>query len=313
MLNKSLVEIVKEMEEKDPSSSHLRFDMKYDPHFKDWYNASREARRLYIEEFLERSGVSWKRHFYDNRIKYDHKGVNIVADISPDKEKKVYVACHYDSKGPGANDNLSSVALTMKLIDFFSEHTDILQNIGVKFIFFDQEETGRLGSDAYFHEKDTEIEDNLIALINLDMTGTKGADTLIMHGSWTQKKGISKIITQNAGNFYPISVPKFDYIGGDHIPFMIFGYDALTLMAATKKDKENMIEAQKIYASAGDKDDSKIYKEIDRVLRRGAMFRDYHNHGDTWDKISEETMTKVFETVRNSIKCVDATYQNGRF
>jgi Peptidase family M28 len=96
------------------------------------------------------------------------KGENIIVRVGTGT-KRIVVGAHYDAFGdsPGANDNGSGVAVLLSLIKQFQ---DVEWNYSVDFCFFDQEETGLLGS--YYYIKQFVIPQRHFAMINLDIEGT---------------------------------------------------------------------------------------------------------------------------------------------
>ncbi|MGD0590824.1 MAG: M28 family peptidase [Bacteroidota bacterium] len=96
------------------------------------------------------------------------KGENIIVQAGRGK-MRIVVGAHYDAFGdsPGANDNGSGVAVLLSLI---KQLQDTVWNYTVNFCFFDQEETGLLGSDYYITQ--FVIPQRHFAMINLDIEGT---------------------------------------------------------------------------------------------------------------------------------------------
>ncbi|HEX3732786.1 MAG TPA: M28 family peptidase [Mycobacteriales bacterium] len=72
---------------------------------------------------------------------------NLIADIGKESPKPCFVA-HYDSKPltPGGNDNASGVAVLLALLQTWPADRP------ARFIFFDGEEAGLLGSHAYVED-----------------------------------------------------------------------------------------------------------------------------------------------------------------
>lgn len=95
-------------------------------------------------------------------------GENIVVRVGKGT-KRIVVGAHYDAFGdsPGANDNGSGVAVLLSLI---KQIPDSIWNYTVDYCFFDQEESGLLGS--YYYIKQFVIPKRHIAMINLDIEGT---------------------------------------------------------------------------------------------------------------------------------------------
>jgi aminopeptidase S len=80
----------------------------------------------------------------------DRSGVNIVVTLPGSDPRIILVGAHYDrvKVGQGVVDNGGSCATLIELIGAFKASP--LGRFTLKFVFFDQEEAGLLGSKAYF-------------------------------------------------------------------------------------------------------------------------------------------------------------------
>ena len=96
------------------------------------------------------------------------KGENIIVRVGTGT-KRIVVGAHYDAFGdsPGANDNGSGVAVLLSLI---KQLQDVEWNYSVDFCFFDQEESGLLGS--YYYITQFVVPQHHFAMVNLDIEGT---------------------------------------------------------------------------------------------------------------------------------------------
>ena len=99
-------------------------------------------------------------------------GINIEAiKGGPSKTSaKLLIGAHYDTveNSPGADDNASGVAA---VIDLACRIMGIETNLAYRFVFFDKEEHGLLGSKAYAQNRANR--ENLIGAIILEMIGSK--------------------------------------------------------------------------------------------------------------------------------------------
>lgn len=100
-------------------------------------------------------------------------GKNVIATKQgvSDSQKYVVVCAHYDdmpsgTTAPGADDNASGTATVIELARVFSNYNF---NYSIKFICFDEEEQGLIGSN-YYATQARNRNDSIIAVINLDMT-----------------------------------------------------------------------------------------------------------------------------------------------
>ncbi len=91
-------------------------------------------------------------------------GTNIIGVKRGKKSEVIVIGCHYDSvrNTPGADDNASGCAMTLALARKLKK-----LNHTIKFIFFDNEERGMIGSKYYAKN----MKDKCIFMINFDMVG----------------------------------------------------------------------------------------------------------------------------------------------
>jgi hypothetical protein len=158
-----------------------------------------------------------------------YSGENVVAikvgTLHPDQ---IYViGAHYDSVNcPGANDNASGVAAVLEaariLAPYPSDYT-------IRFIAFDQEEQGLLGSEAYVSAHSS---DNFVGMISLDMVAyDPDTDACNVYGRTASdpiKQSLAAAVTEYGDGLTPI-------IGGDepysnHAPFEAAGDQACLLI-----------------------------------------------------------------------------------
>jgi Zn-dependent M28 family amino/carboxypeptidase len=131
------------------------------------YSASNPKAAEWIYEQFEALGIPVEYHLFNTN------GENVVATITgsefPDQQ---YIVCaHYDdmpSSGnlaPGADDNASGVVGVLETARLIK---DLDLKYTVKFIAFDEEEQGLIGSYAYADEASTNGDD-ILGVLNLDM------------------------------------------------------------------------------------------------------------------------------------------------
>lgn len=106
------------------------------------------ARRQAIVQALSDAGI---QHQLEEFTFPAFTGTNIVADIpQANASRTLLLGAHYDrvAQGNGAVDNASSCAVLLELLAALK--TSPLQNYTVRGVFFDMEERGLVGSQAYF-------------------------------------------------------------------------------------------------------------------------------------------------------------------
>ena len=96
-----------------------------------------------------------------------YEGKNIILTVKgSDTSKQIIVGAHYD--GDGVSDNGSGTALLLGAVQELAGRTP---DYTVKYIFFDGEEAGELGSDAYAKAmSDSEIK-RTACMVNIDAIG----------------------------------------------------------------------------------------------------------------------------------------------
>ena len=180
----------------------------------------------WIKEQFEAMGLSTEYHTFGSG------GENVVATITgtefPDQQ---YIVCaHYDDMpsgnlAPGADDNASGVVGVLEtarlLKDFDLKYT-------VKFIAFDQEEQGLIGSNAYASQASSNGDD-ILGVLNLDMIAWDSDDDFEMSISTIPasqqftNEYISVLETYN----FDLNYNFINTSASDHSPFWNHGYQAI--------------------------------------------------------------------------------------
>ena len=123
----------------------------------------------YIYNELDDMGLDVRFHnwsysgYTDRNVGATFYGIDETSD-------EIYIVCgHYDSVSgsPGADDDGSGVATLMSIAKIFSQYTF---NHTIRFVAFSGEEQGLLGSHVYAEDASLN-EDNIVAVLNADMTG----------------------------------------------------------------------------------------------------------------------------------------------
>ncbi len=113
----------------------------------------------YLESELKSLGLQVTRQKFST-------GTNIIGTQKGKKSEVIIIGCHYDSvrNTPGADDNASGCAMTLSLARQLSKKK---LNYTIKYIFFDNEERGMIGSRFYAKN----MKDKCIFMVNFDMVG----------------------------------------------------------------------------------------------------------------------------------------------
>ena len=134
--------------------------------FNRYAETDRAKARRYILRALQEAGWTAQEMPFTSGT---HSGVNLYAD-RPGSEPStgaILLGAHYDSveRSPGADDNATSVAIVLEAARVLSAATPRT----LKLVFFDLEEIGLLGSQAFI--EDPSQQENLQGAIILDMVG----------------------------------------------------------------------------------------------------------------------------------------------
>ncbi len=137
------------------------------------------------------------------------------------------IGAHYDSvSNPGADDNASGVALVLEAARVLSNYDS---QSTIRFIAFDREENGLIGSWNYVNDH---WADNILGMISADMVSwNNGNNTVDIYGaapSTPHKDALAAAVTAYGGGVTP---HVGGYSGGsDHVYFESFGFQACLLI-----------------------------------------------------------------------------------
>lgn len=143
-------------------------------------SAGGQASARYIVDEAKKAGLIAQQLPFENRNK--KVGQNVMVEIQgASKDTALIIGAHYDSveMGPGINDNGSGVAVLLELMHHYAKtqpkHT-------LYFAFWDSEEDGIGGSQAFVNKLTQAQLKGIQAYINLDMVGTKDPTIQIADG-----------------------------------------------------------------------------------------------------------------------------------
>lgn len=156
-------------------------------------------------------------------------GVNVIATQTGtlDPDALFIIGAHYDSVGnPGADDNASGTAAIMEIARVLSQfETDYT----IRYIAFDMEELGLLGSRAYVADHPAE---DVRGMISMDMIAYRaGANRAHIYGTSASapiKNALGSAVTEYGGGLEFVLHGSFS--GSDHAPFESAGYEACLLI-----------------------------------------------------------------------------------
>ena len=238
-----------------------------------------EARRLAITKALDSIGIQSR---LDDFTTPTFSGTNIVAELAGTKPTKtLLLGAHYDrvAQGNGAVDNAASCAVLLGLLAKFKSNP--LEGYTIRAVFFDLEERGLVGSQAYFAKnRGAGLPDQAL---NLDIFGY--GDTLFATAS--AQDGPLAAALQRAADEVSVPVrwmPRNQYPASDHRIMMTAGIETVGLA---------LIDG----------------KEIDALGQRGGaeprILTIIHTPEDTIDKIHSEDIEKAFPVLEKLIRLLD--------
>lgn len=150
----------------------------------------------YILDQAKKAGFSTELQTFENREKT--KGKNIIVEIPGESAQSIILlGAHYDSvkMGPGINDNASGVALLLDLMTQLSSQK-VKPKHTIHLAFWDSEEVGIAGSQAYVEKLTAEQLKAIKAYINVDMVGTKDPEILIADGDKSSIDEMEKMLKE---------------------------------------------------------------------------------------------------------------------
>jgi hypothetical protein len=190
------------------------------------YGAQHDLARANIFAAMEGYGLSVQLEpfVYNSQTYYNVVGTK-VGTVHPEQE--YIVGAHFDSvNNPGADDNASGVALVLEAARILTQYDS---DYTIRFIAFDREEQGLIGSDAYVERH---MADDIIGMISTDMVAynTNQDDARIYGRSASApiKNALADAITTYGDGLVYSMQGGLD--ASDHAPFEWAGLQACLLI-----------------------------------------------------------------------------------
>jgi len=257
------------------------------------------TRRALIIEHLDALGAPYVAQPYAT-------GTNLVVDLGR-LTRKIGVGSHFDRvpASAGANDNGSAIAVAL---DIIRKHQEAGQEAGseagVRVFFFDEEETGLKGSQAYVDKYGTK---DLVGLLNMELVGM--GDTFALWPVTAAHNGPLISAFEAVARRQQVRCNRFDQLvtnTADHLPFHQAGLrDAFTITCITDQD---IAVAQRYFQALAQQADRAALWEI---LAQAPLFRHYHQPTDTYEKLSEAALARTSAAIWETI--VAAQYSGGSY
>lgn len=149
-----------------------------------------ELRSDYIQSTLRKNEISFELQEF---TAWGRTGVNIIVNQFQDGIPNLILGVHYDTVpfSPGANDNSSSLACILSFLDVLRSTEQQLYK-ATTICFWDMEEVGKKGSEAFIKTYKSRLDDNTLALV-FDMVG------------WCSEKPFSQKIPLSFVALYPMT------------------------------------------------------------------------------------------------------------
>jgi aminopeptidase S len=212
-------------------------------------------------------------------------GVNLVVTLPGRESRVILVGAHYDRVpvGQGAVDNGASCAVLIELISAFKASP--LGRYTLKFVFFDQEELGLLGSRAYLAAKS----DRPAYAVNLDVFAY--GDSLFATPSRTDSVLAKALQAAAEAQRLPVTmVPANRYPGSDHQSMMAAGIETVGVALVDKADVEGVLAAPPSALVPG---------KGPRILTI------IHTPADTLAEVRAEQVVRAIPVVEQMIRTID--------
>ena len=204
------------------------------------------------------------------------------------------VASHYDRvpASAGANDNGSAVAVCLDIIERYLAEPH--EGMGIRVFFFDEEETGLRGSQAYVREFGVK---DLQGVINMELVGI--GDKLALWPLKDSAVGTLLSAFESTAAELGFRTARFDKIvtnTADHVSFRQSGLqDCFTVTCVT--DRELELAGQYFAALAI----GASHEVLWGILSQAPIFQHYHQPTDTADRLSAAPLTMVADTIWETI------------
>ncbi len=256
-----------------------------------------EGRREYVLDQLKKLGLSPVKQPFSKDVVYGNKkrtisGENILVSVGKGA-KTVVVGAHVDAVpgSPGANDNGGGVAVVLGLLQALNGYP---WNHRVIFCFFDQEEAGLIGSQAFVESYGDSL--NHLAMINLDVEGM-GTDVYVGPVGGGDDEFLMPLVRQAAA----ITKYKFHesehYPSSDHLSFARRGLENISISIVPSGDIPLLIKA----IAGGWKIDPDQMPQVMRYM---------HTPEDKSTHVSPQALAMSFEFTKTVLTLLNAEGKN---
>ncbi|MBD2770536.1 M28 family peptidase [Hymenobacter sp. BT664] len=256
---------------------------------KELEGKSHAQRRENICQLLEAWEVPFQVHTY-------RTGINLFVKAST--PNCLGISSHYDvvPNCPGANDNASAIAVTLELVRRLQQYN--VRQLGLQFFFFDEEECGLKGSQAYVSEFGYQ---GMKGLYNFEMVGR--GDQLALWPLKTESEGSLLSALEKQCRLLSLPSHRFDdllTLTSDHMPFRRAGLkDAFSITCISSQDLE--VAGHYYNALATEVNPPALHQ----ILTKAPLFEHYHQPSDRSDYLQESALQLVANTVWSTYLAFD--------
>lgn len=255
--------------------------------------SDRERREIILEEIIS---LGYKPEIESGSY-FGFPTKNIIVAIGKGK-KEILVTTHYDLVlgTPGANDNSSCIAVLISLLNKLKKHKPKNK---IKFIVFDKEEVGCLGSKVYIKKYGIK---NIKALFNLELVGYGD-----MFGLWpitninknTKILGTLRSVIKKEGYKYE-ELEKLPLFFSDHRTFMEAGLkDVVCITVGPKRDSKKIKQFVSMTMAEF------LIKTISKGIKPPKLLQRYHSKDDKSKYLNESAMKMTADVLYKSVIKLD--------
>ncbi len=196
------------------------------------YQTGNELAAQFIHQKFQSFGLNVQYEVFSSTCK------NVIATKQGSSDSHAYfvVCAHYDdmpsgTTAPGADDNASGTATVIELARVFSQYNF---NYTIKFICFDEEEQGLIGSN-YYATQARNRNDSILGVINLDMTAYDNNNDGMVDVHRNSVANTSQIANEWVNNIYQYGIiltPRYvnSQPYSDHYSFQRKNYGAILII-----------------------------------------------------------------------------------
>lgn len=190
------------------------------------FGSEHDLTRDAIVAWFQSFGLTVELHPFDylGDTYYNVVGTKL-GTLYPDQ---IYIiGAHMDSvNNPGADDNASGVSLVLEAARVLSEFDSAYT---IRFIAFDREEQGLIGSEAYAFDH---IDDDIVGMVSADMVAyNSGAESVDIQGRVTSdpwKTALASAVLTYGQGLNAAVLGRLD--ASDHAPFEWYGFQACLII-----------------------------------------------------------------------------------